>query len=60
MKTVVVLVVRSAVHLEAFLIKQGVLFFLIKQGISNILGVCRGVCMQSHASYAEAWYIILH
>ena len=60
MKTVVVLVVRSAVHLEAFLIKQGILFFLIKQGVSNILGVCRGVCMKSHASYAEAWYIILH
>ena len=35
-----VLDVRSAAHLEAFLIKQGVPFFL---HISNVLGVCRGV-----------------
>ena len=31
-----------------------VCFFL---HVSNVLGVCRGVRMQSHASYAEAWAI---
>ena len=48
---VVVLDVQSATHLEAFLIKQGMLFL----HISNVLGVCRGVRMQLRASYAEAW-----
>ena len=46
----VVLDVQSAAHLEAFLIKQGVLFLLI----SNVLGMHRGMRVQLHASYAEA------
>ena len=41
---------RSAAHLEPFLIKQGVLFL----HVSNVSGMCRGVRMQLHASYAEA------
>ena len=45
-RNVVVLDVRSATPLEAFLIKQGVLFL----HFSNVLGVC----VRSHASYAEA------
>ena len=49
---VVVLDVRSAAHLEAFLIIQVVLFLYV----SDVLGVCRGVRMRSHASYAEAWH----
>ena len=47
----VALDVQSATHLEAFLIKQGMLFL----HISNVLGMCRGVRMQLRASYAEAW-----
>ena len=31
--------------------KQGVLFFL---HVSSVLGMCRGVHVRSHASYAEA------
>ena len=50
-KNRVVLDVRSAVHLEAFWIKQGVLFL----HVCNVLGVCRGVHLRSHASYVEAW-----
>ena len=42
---------RSAAHLEAFLIKQGMLFL----HVSNVLGMCRGMRVRSHASYAEAW-----
>ena len=56
MKNLVVVKVQSAVHLEAFLIKQGVLFFL---HVSNALGMCRGMRLQSHASYAEACSFIL-
>ena len=52
---VVVLDVRSAARLEAFLIKQGVLFL----HVSNVLGVCGGVRVRSHASYAEAWFSYL-
>ena len=48
-RNVAVLDVRSAAHLEAFWMKQGVLFV----HVSNILGVCRGVRVPSHASYAE-------
>ena len=57
-KNVVVLDMRSAAHLEPFLIKQGGLFL----HVSNVSGMCRGVRMQLHASYAEAWallYILL-
>ena len=50
-KNVVVLDVRSVARLEAFWIKQDMLFL----HISNILGVCRGMCVQSLALYAEAW-----
>ena len=46
---------RSAAHLEAFLIKQGVPFFL---NVSNVLGMCRVVRMQSHASFAKACHNI--
>ena len=53
MKHVVVLGVRSAAHLEAFLIKQGVLLH-----VSNVLGVYKGVRVRSHASYAEACKVI--
>ena len=49
-KATVVLDVQSAAHLEAFWIKQGVLFL----HVSNVLGVCRGVRVRWHASYAEA------
>ena len=49
----VVLDVRSAAHLEAFLIKQGMLFL----NVSNVLRVCRGVRMRSHVSYTEAWIV---
>ena len=45
---VVVLDMQSATHLEGFLIKQGMLF------LERLLGVCRGMRMQLHASYAEA------
>ena len=38
----------SAAHLEAFLIKQGMLFL----HVSNVLSVR----LQSHALYAKAWY----
>ena len=55
MKNLVVVKVQSAVHLEAFLIKQRVLFL----HVSNALGMCRGMCLQSHASYAEACSFIL-
>ena len=34
-----------------FLIKQGILFL----HVSSVLGMCRGMHMQSHASYAKAW-----
>ena len=47
---VAVLDVRSAALLETFLIKQDVLFL----PVSNVLGVCRGVCVRSHTSCAEA------
>ena len=41
---------QSAAHLEAFLITQGVLFL----HISSVLGMCRGICVQLHSSYAKA------
>ena len=41
---------QSAADLEAFLIKQG-MFFL---HVCNVLGMCGGIRVQSHASYAEA------
>ena len=44
---------QSATRLEAFLIKQGVLFL----HVSNVLGMYGGMHMRSHASYAEAWNI---
>ena len=44
---------RSATHLETFLIKQSMLFL----HVSNVSGMRRGMCMRSHASYAEAWCI---
>ena len=47
-KSVVVLDVRSAAHLEAFWMKQGVILH-----VSNVLGMCRGACMRSHTSYAK-------
>ena len=50
-KNVVVLDVWSAAHLEAFLIKQDMLFL----HISNVLGVWWGECMQSLTLYAKAW-----
>ena len=50
MKHIVVLEVRSAAHLEAFLVKQGVLFF----AYLYVLDVFRGVRVRLHASYAEA------
>ena len=50
-RNVVVLDVRSAVHLEAFF----ACFFL---HVSNVLGVYRGVRVRSHVSYAEAWIVI--
>ena len=53
-KNLVVLDVRSATHLEAFLTKQGVPFL----HVSNVSGVCRGMHVWSHASYAEVCYII--
>ena len=43
---------RSTALLEAFLIKQGVLFLRI----FNVLGMRRGVRVQLHASYAEACF----
>ena len=46
---------RSATRLEAFLIKQGVLFL----HVSNVLGVCGDVRVRLHASYAEALYIYM-
>ena len=49
-KNAVVLDVRSAAHLETFLIKQGVLFL----HVSNVSGVYRGVRLRSHVWYAEA------
>ena len=49
-RNVVVLDVLYAAHLEAFLIKQGVLFLQV----SSVLGVCRGMRVWSHASYAKA------
>ena len=49
-KNAVVLDVRSAAHLEPFLIKQGVLFL----HVSNVSGVYRGVRLRSHVWYAEA------
>ena len=52
-KNTVVLDVRSVTHLEAFWIKQGVLFLHI-----YVLGVWRGVHMQLHTSYAKAWYYV--
>ena len=45
---------QSAACLDAFLIKQGMLFFCM----SNILGMCRGMCVRLHASYAEACIIV--
>ena len=48
---------RSAAHLEAFLIKQRMLFFL---HISNVLGMCRGMRMRLHASYVEACSCIFY
>ena len=51
-KNVVVLDVQTATHLEAFLIKQGVLFW----HVSDVLGMCRGMHVQLHISYAEAWF----
>ena len=51
-KNVVFLDVRSTTHFEAFWIKQGVLFFCT---FLDVLGMCRGMCVRSHASYAEAW-----
>ena len=38
-------------HLEAFWIKQGLLFLHI-----SVLGACRGMHVQLHASYAEACF----
>ena len=49
-KNVVVLDVQSAAHLKAFLIKQGMHFL----HVASVLGMCSGMCVQSHASYAEA------
>ena len=53
-KNIVVLDVRSAAHLEAFLIKQGVLFLQV----SIVWVVQRGVRVRSHASYVGAWKVI--
>ena len=53
-KNIVVLDVRSAAHLEAFLIKQGMVFL----HVSIVSGMRRGVDMRLHASYAEAWQIV--
>ena len=49
-KNAIVLDVQSSAHLEAFLIKQGVLFL----HVSDVSVVCRGVCVRLHTSYAEA------
>ena len=43
-KSIVILDVWSATHLEVFWMKQGVLFL----HVSNVLGVCRGVHMRWH------------
>ena len=48
----IVLDVRSAGHLEAFWVKQDVLFLHV-----SILRVCRGVRVRSQASCAEAWWL---
>ena len=52
--THVVLDVQSAAHLEAFLIKPGIVFLAHLVFLAHVLGLCRGVAVQSHASYAEA------
>ena len=41
----------SAIHFEAFFINQAMLFL----HASNVLGMRRGMHVQSHASYVEAW-----
>ena len=46
---VVVLDLRSAAHIEAFISKQGVLLHVF-----NVLGMPRGVHRRSLTSYAEA------
>ena len=50
-KNSVVFDVGSATPLETFWIKQGMPFLLI----SNVLDMCRGMHVWSHASYAEAF-----
>ena len=46
----------SAAHLEAFWIKQDMLFL----HVSNVLGMFRGMHVQSHTSYVEAYEIKLY
>ena len=50
-ESIIVLDVRSAAHLEAFWMKQD----MILLHVSNVLGLCRGVRVRSHASFAKAW-----
>ena len=50
-KSIIVLDMQSAAHLEAFWIKQCMLFL----HLSNVVGMCSGVHMWWHASYAKAF-----